>query len=96
VDERIELVEIDLKGVTSSAQLQLLLMKRLEFPAFYGCNWYAFWDAITGLVEMPRVLRFSGWTSFVQRLPNEAQAMQECLTKLTEMYPDSGSLVEYL
>jgi ribonuclease inhibitor len=60
MNERREVVEIDLSAVTTPGELQLLLMESLDFPGWYGCNWNAFWDAITGLVAMPRRLRLVG------------------------------------
>jgi RNAse (barnase) inhibitor barstar len=67
VDERPEVVEIDLTGVNTADELQSLLMDRLGFPGWYGCNWNAFWDAITGLVAMPRRLRLSSFAEVVRR-----------------------------
>lgn len=49
---RVQLVEIDLRAITSAEELHSLLMESLNFPGWYGANWDAFWDAITGLVEM--------------------------------------------
>jgi len=42
---------IELIGVCSSRALHKRVMTALRFPDFYGHNWDAFWDAITGLVE---------------------------------------------
>jgi len=72
-----------------------MLMERLEFPGWYGCNWDAFWDAISGLVEMPIVLRLEGWSAFSVRHPRDAQLLKECLDELAEKYPDSASQVVY-
>lgn len=57
-------VEISLIGISSSIQLRKALADSLDFPTFYGCNWDAFWDAITGLVEMPMLIKFIGWSEF--------------------------------
>ena len=65
---RVQLVEIDLRAITSAEELHSLLMESLNFPGWYGANWDAFWDAITGLVEMPYTVRFLGWAQFSQRL----------------------------
>jgi RNAse (barnase) inhibitor barstar len=48
--ERPEVIEIDLSAVTTADELQRLLLDWLGFPGWYGCNWNAFWDAITSLV----------------------------------------------
>ena len=71
---RLPRVEVDLSNVTSSDELHSLLSQALEFPGWYGCNWDAFWGAITGLVPMPLQLKLLGWESF----PGVCQAMPDC------------------
>ncbi|WP_268800413.1 barstar family protein [Pseudomonas huanghezhanensis] len=40
--------------MASAEELHCVLRGALGFPGWQGCNWDAFWDAITGLIEMPR------------------------------------------
>lgn len=94
MDERLAVVEIDLSAVSTADELQLLLMDRLGFPGWYGCNWNAFWDAITGLVAMPRRLRLVGWAGFAARLPDDARLMRECLDDMAAQYPEAAARVE--
>jgi RNAse (barnase) inhibitor barstar len=70
-------------------------MKKLVFPGWYGHNWDAFWDAITGLVEMPEVLQLNGWATLKSRLPSDAKLMEECLTDMIHKYPEAASKVVY-
>lgn len=93
--ERPDLVEIDLANARTASELQALLRDSLDFPGWYGCNWNAFWDAITGLVDMPRTLRLIGWTEFNIRLPSDAQLMMECLQEMADKYPELASKVVY-
>ncbi|UVL59700.1 barstar family protein [Pseudomonas sp. B21-032] len=90
---RVQVVRIDLGQVTSARQLHHLLRDSLGFPEWYGCNWDAFWDAITGLVQMPRQLQLSGWEAFARRLPRDAELMQKCLATLQAEYPQMASEV---
>ena len=92
---RISLISIDLSKVTNSQGLQLLLMERLDFPGWYGCNWDAFWDAITALVEMPETLELNGWADLVRLLPRDAELMKECLSEMEAKYPTLASKVIY-
>lgn len=92
---RIQLVEIDLRAIISAEELHSLLMESLNFPRWYGANWDAFRDAITGLVEMPYTVRFLGWAQFSQRLPREAALLKECLTEMQGEYPQFASEVVY-
>ncbi len=89
------IVSIDLGTVSDARELHHLLMDRLGFPGWYGCNWNAFWDAITGLVEMPELLEFENWKVFSTRLPNEAKQLQTCLQEMAEEFPQSASTVTY-
>jgi RNAse (barnase) inhibitor barstar len=92
---RVQLVEIDLRAISSAEELHSLLMESLTFPGWYGANWDAFWDAITGLVEMPYTVRFLGWAQFSQRLPREAVLLKECLNEMQNEYPQFASKVVY-
>ncbi|MDD1015066.1 barstar family protein [Pseudomonas rubra] len=84
---RLQVVVIDLNKVTSAEDLHYLLKDALAFPDWYGCNWDAFWDAITGLVQMPLQLQISGWDAFSRRLPRDAELMQKCLANMQVEYP---------
>ncbi len=95
MDERRSLVEIDLAGVRTSEELQSLLSRSLDFPDWYGGNWNAFWDAITGLVDMPRCLRLAGWVEFSARLPEDARLLRKCLDDAEADLPALAAQVEY-
>lgn len=92
---RTEQIEIDLSAADSSKSLQFLLRESLGFPAWYGCNWDAFWDGITGLVEMPRRLRLRGWREFAARLPEDAHLLRQCLNDMADQFPDDAATIEY-
>lgn len=94
-DDRIELITIDVTNVINSNQLHSLLKKNLDFPDFYGMNWDAFWDAITGLVEMPKRLILIGWENVEKTIPNDAGQMKNLLNKLNEKHPSWSCEVEY-
>ena len=93
---RKEIVEIDLADVQSLDRLHDMLMTSLDFPGWYGKNWDAFWDGITGLVEMPITLRLSGWSQFAKRFPRDAKIMRECLNDMSKEYPEIASKVVYV
>lgn len=92
---RLHMVNIDLSGVSSSEELHCVLKDALGFPGWYGCNWDAFWDAITDLVEMPEHLKISGWNMLSKRLPEDARLMHECLTEMKVEYPALASDVDF-
>jgi ribonuclease inhibitor len=89
-------VEINLDSARTTDQLHDLLRDRLGFPGWYGKNWDAFLDSISGLIEMPEELRFIGWNSFNHRLPIDAGLMKSCLDQMSQELPELSSRVEYV
>ena len=75
-------ITIQLDEIKSENDLQIILMKKLGFPDFYGKNWDAFWDAITGLVEMPDELIFKDWDNFSTMFPKEAEILKKLLDNI--------------
>ncbi|MGW4623303.1 barstar family protein [Streptomyces sp. NPDC004592] len=63
------MITIDVSEVGDDRSLHLLLARELDFPEFYGMNWDAFWDAITGLVSIPDRVRFLGWDRLAAGVP---------------------------
>ena len=95
MSERTALAVVDLTGVTATAELHAALATALGFPDFYGGNWDAFWDAITGLVAMPETVRLVGWADFATRLPEDAAMLRQLLDRVALEYPDLASTVVY-
>ncbi len=77
-------IEIDVGAVETTRALHVLLRERLDFPEFYGHNWSAFWDAISGLVEIPTRIKFLNWDKLEQRLNFDARMLRQCLTDLSK------------
>ena len=92
---RSSIIKIDLTRIQNPKELHATLGTSLNFPTWYGQNWDAFWDAITGLVEMPETLEFSGWGIFSGRLPRDARMLRQCLAELATHCPDLTSRVRY-
>ncbi|MGC5700756.1 barstar family protein [Pseudomonas sp. NFXW11] len=92
---RLQCLNIDLQHINDPQQLQRLLRDALNFPDSYGCNWDAFWDAISGLVELPRQLRLQGWAAFAQRLPDQALQLERSLERLRRDYPEWATQLSF-
>jgi RNAse (barnase) inhibitor barstar len=88
-------ITVDLRQVVTSDGLHGALAAALDFPSFYGRNWSAFWDAITGLVDMPGTLTFIGWPALVARLPEEAEQLRAYLDEMAEKFPSSAARIIY-
>lgn len=89
------LVTIDLSEINSPRQLHASLAAALAFPSMYGMNWDAFWDAITGLVDMPQQLELRGWQDFATRLPADAALLQRILARMAQDMPALAAQVRY-
>ena len=89
-------VTIDLSDINAPRQLHAALAAALGFPSFYGMNWDAFHDTITGLVDMPRQLELRGWPAFAARLPDEAAILQRSLARLAQDMPAVAARVQYV
>ncbi|WP_201787129.1 barstar family protein [Actinoplanes sp. TFC3] len=72
-------MQIDLSGVSTARELHAVLKRALDFPDFYGHNWAAFNDAVTGLVELPDEVVFRGWSQVCAALPRDTRIMREIL-----------------
>ncbi|MBB4868110.1 RNAse (barnase) inhibitor barstar [Pseudomonas nitritireducens] len=92
---RLQIVTIDLDGVHDKEELHGRLAQALKFPDWYGRNWDAFWDAITGLVDMPEVLELHGWSAFSVAMPNESNQLTELFGEMKEKYPRWAPRVIY-
>ncbi|UEH11155.1 barstar family protein [Pseudomonas sp. HN8-3] len=92
---RTSIIKIDLSRIQNPKELHATLCTSLNFPNWYGRNWDAFWDAISGLVEMPETLEFSGWDIFSEHLPHDAKMLRQCLAELATHYPELASRVRY-
>jgi len=87
-------IEINVDNVNDSRQLQMVLKESLGFPDFYGKNWYAFWDAITGLVQLPEKIVFVNWKSLERSLPKEASYLEKVLNRYNEENPEDNWKVD--
>lgn len=94
-NERVEIIIIDVTEIITSKEFHAILKKGLDFPTFYGMNWDAFWDTITGLVELPEKLVIKGWDNIVKALPKDAEIMKKLLDKFNTNYPICKCTVEY-
>ena len=88
-------VIVDCSTVSTDKDFQRLLSDRLAFPSFYGKNWDAFWDAVTGLVEMPKQLTFKNYKQFKNRFPADCRILEKCLNDMNDKYPSIDCKVVY-
>lgn len=85
---------IDLGHIGSVQELHLKFKTDLGFPDFYGMNWNAFWDAITGLIEMPEELILINFEKLEQVLPTDAEILRELVTEYNHLGKDCEIAIE--
>lgn len=86
---------IDCSTVSTIEDFHRLLSNRLGFPSFYGKNWNAFWDAVTGLVEMPKQVTFKNYKQFKSKFPTDCQILEKCLSDMNNTYTSINCNVVY-
>lgn len=89
------MMKINLETVENEKDLHNLLARSFGFPDFYGNNWDAFWDAITGLVEMPYEVEFVGSAHLKLILPQAYEHLKKCFTDLNQAYPELRCSVKW-
>lgn len=80
-----QIIEIDVSSVSTPLELHKAIKENLGMPDFYGMNWDAFWDGITGLIQMPDVLIMNGWHILKRRLPTEAMCFEKLINKYNNL-----------
>ena len=79
-------VVINVESIKDSQELHKLLKSELEFPHFYGMSWDAFWDAITGLVQLPEVTIIKGYKILKKDLPQDAEILVNTLERYNNLF----------
>jgi RNAse (barnase) inhibitor barstar len=85
---------IDLGHIDSVQELHLKLKTELGFPEYYGMNWDAFWDAITGLVELPEELILINFEKLEVALPSDAEILKDLIREYNHLDRDSEIAIE--
>ena len=85
---------IDLGNIDSVQELHLKLKTELGFPDFYGMNWNAFWDSITGLIEMPDEVILVNFEKLEDVLPSDAEILRELIINYNHLGKDSEIAIE--
>ena len=85
-EKRKKYVVINVENIKDSQELHKLLKSELEFPHFYGMSWDAFWDAITGLVQLPEVTIIKGYKILKKDLPQDAEILVNTLERYNNLF----------
>lgn len=93
--ERAAEVLIDFAGVTSEQEVHGLFARSLHFPDFYGHNWDAFWDVLTGFACFPRRLVLSNTGHLRTAVPRAYEQLRSCFADCQREHPDIAPIVTW-
>lgn len=74
-----KIVTIHMENVKTPLELQHKLKQILGMPDFYGENWDAYWDAITGLISLPDELILDGWHKYKSIQREDAEKFERIM-----------------
>jgi ribonuclease inhibitor len=84
---------IDFARINSEQEVHELFARSLPFPKFYGHNWDAFWDVLTGFDCFPRRLVLSSTEQLRSTVPRAYEQLQACFANCQREYPDIAPIV---
>ena len=87
---------IDLIGMTSIAELHSRIKAAMQFPDYYGENWYAFWDCMTDLVGDPLNIEIIGVEWLQNRYPTEANVLFAYLKDIKHYADDRYTAITHI
>ena len=74
-----DLYTIDFKHVKNYFEMHFIIRDALDWPAYYGCNWDAFWDCLTDMVGRPVHIKIVGFEVLEDKFVDEAAMILETL-----------------
>jgi len=74
-----ELYTLDFRNVEHFLEVHYIIKTELDFPDYYGCNWDAFWDCLTGLIGDPIHIEILGLDVVERKFDDMAAMIVEIL-----------------
>jgi hypothetical protein len=82
----LEFIRIDLKGVTGKTAFLKRVARALDFPAYFGLNWDAFYDSLTDLSWKPAAgyaLLFTNAHLLAEKCPADMEIIRQIFISST-------------
>ena len=83
-----ELYTLDFSKVNYINEVHQIIKDELDFPDYYGMNWYAFWDCLTDMVGDPIHIELIGMERMQNKFPCQAKIMLDILKDLKHLDDD--------
>lgn len=82
---------IDFRNVRYYLEMHETIRDALNFPAYYGNNWDAFWDCITDIAGTPIHIQILGLDNIEKRFDDEADIFLDLLRDFKHYEKDEYS-----
>lgn len=77
-----ELYTLDFSKVNHINEVHQIIKDELDFPHYYGMNWYACWDCLTDMIGDPLHIELIGFERIQNKFPRHAKIMTEIFKDL--------------
>ena len=79
---------LDFREVKYYLEFHAVIKKELDFPDYYGCNFDALWDCLTGMVGRPINIEIIGLENIERRFGDTAERLIDILEELKDYAKD--------
>ena len=83
-----EIYTLDFSNVNYINEVHEIIKKGLDFPDYYGKNWYAFWDCLTDMYGDPIHIEIIGLDVIRRKFDGSADKMIEILKRFKHFNND--------
>ena len=82
-----EIYKLDFSKVNYINEVHQIIKDELDFPDYYGMNWYAFWDCLTDMVGDPIHIELIEMERVQNKFPHHAKIMLDILKNTATAVP---------
>ena len=79
---------IDFSNVNHYLEMHAVIWHALDFPDYYGCNFDALWDCLTGMVGRPVYIEIIGLEVIEEKFEGAAEMLLETLKEFKHYEDD--------
>lgn len=81
MNKEIKTYTLDFSEIKYYLEMHAVIRDSLDFPAYYGCNWDAFWDCMKEKAGESLCITIKGLELLERKFPGESKIMLELFTE---------------